>query len=71
MTHAERVLEYMKKHGGITSYEAFSHLGVTRLSACIFCLRKAGYNIVNEKRLGKNQYGNTIHYVCYKLLENE
>lgn len=41
----EAVLKYMKTNGGITSYDAFSKLRITRLSAVIYDLKDIGYNI--------------------------
>ena len=41
-TQADRVLEYIKKFGSITTLQAFRDLGVTRLSARIFELRDRG-----------------------------
>lgn len=67
--NTSRVLEYLKKHEGITSKEAFEHFGATRLSAIIFCLRQAGYNIVNIPQSGKNRFGESVHYDQYRLIE--
>lgn len=67
--NTSRVLEYLKKHEGITSKEAFEHFGATRLSAIIFCLRQAGYNIVNIPQSGKNRFGESVHYDQYRLVE--
>ena len=39
MTQNERVHEYLKKHGSITTKDAYEQLGVTRLSARIFELK--------------------------------
>lgn len=40
MTQEEQVYQYMKENDYITSMDAFRYLGVTRLSAKIFDLRK-------------------------------
>lgn len=45
VTQNNAVLEYMFKHGKITSFEAFEKLHITRLSGRIFDLRKQGVNI--------------------------
>ena len=44
-TQKEAVLKYMQEHGSITTHEAIYELGVTRLSAKIFELKKDGYGI--------------------------
>ena len=64
-----RILDYLKSHRGITSKEAFERFGATRLSAIIFSLRKAGYNIVNVPKSGKNRFGESVHYDEYRLIE--
>lgn len=65
--HNERVLQYLEDFGSITSYEAFEHLGVSRLSAVIFNLRRKGYNIVGETESSKNRYGDKVHFTRYRL----
>ena len=39
-TQADRVLQYIHDFGNISTFDAFTDLGVTRLSARIFELRK-------------------------------
>lgn len=45
MAQWEKVLHYMEYYGGITSMDAFRFLGITRLSARIWELRRMGYEI--------------------------
>lgn len=66
-TQAERVLEYIKKFGSITTLDAFKDLGVTRLSARIFELRNKGLNIDSTSVTSKNRYGETCTYAKYYL----
>lgn len=66
-TQAERVLEYIKRFGSITTLEAFRDLGVTRLSARIFELRAKGFNIDSTSVTSKNRYGETCTYAKYFL----
>ena len=47
-TTQQRVYDFIKKHGGITSKEANDKLGETRLSARIFELKEKGVNIQDE-----------------------
>lgn len=67
MTQDERVLNYMKQFGGITTQEAFIDLGVTRLSAKIYNLKKRGYKITSEYKTGKNRFGETTYFKKYML----
>lgn len=47
-TQNKKVLKYMERHGSITTAEAAHYLSIYRLSARIFDLRHAGYNIAGE-----------------------
>ena len=66
MTQTTRVLNYMQQYGSITSLEAFRDLGITRLSAVIFDLRK-DYNIDSKTEKSKNSYGENTSYSRYYL----
>lgn len=66
-SHSERVLDYMNNFGSISSLEAFRDLGVTRLSAVIFNLKKAGYNITSNREKSTNRYGDTTYFARYRL----
>lgn len=62
------VLDYMVAHGGfITSMEAISALRCTRLSARIWDLRHAGFNITGVIKTKKNEDGKTVRWGEYKL----
>lgn len=63
----ERVLLYMKEHGGITQKEAMNHLSVYRLASRISELRKAGFAINGEVVTCKNKYGETCKFKRYSL----
>lgn len=64
-----RIIEYMKKHKGITSQDAYKDLGITRLSARIKELRDLGYDISTIMIDGRNRYGEPVRYGLYKLVE--
>ncbi len=59
-----QVLAYMRKHGSISSWEAFAELNITRLSARIKELRDSGYRIISVP-----EHKNGKHWTRYKLLE--
>lgn len=61
-----RVLKYLKTHKGITSMQAFTLFGATRLSAIIFILRK-DYEIESVKCEGVNRYGSKVRFDKYVL----
>lgn len=69
-THNYEVLEYLgrKKSKGITSMEAFTELGVTRLSATIFNLKNI-YNVpIQSERISYTaKNGRRVSYSKYYL----
>ena len=67
-THKERVLDYMKEFGSITSLDAFRDLGNTRLSASIWLLRhEDGLDIRSINVSARNRYGDAVSYARYYL----
>ena len=48
MTQEDKVLQYMQDFGSITTWDAFTDLGITRLSAKIFNLRAKLIDIDDE-----------------------
>lgn len=67
-THADRVEQYLKDKGSITSWEAIQQFGITRLSAVIYDLRyKRGLNISTRFETIKNRYGDNVSFARYVL----
>lgn len=63
------VLKYMQTHKvGITSIQAISEFGATRLSDIIYRLRKDGWNIGVRDIQKKNRYGHTVVFAQYFLI---
>jgi len=69
VTRQDRVLQYMHDYGSITTLDAFRDLGITRLSAVIFELKKKGFNIDSSTEFGKNRYGEKTHFSKYFLVK--
>ena len=67
MTQEKAVTQHLREFGSITSWEAFELFGITRLSARIYELRKAGWNIASENLTVKNRYGNSTTVAKYVL----
>ena len=61
------VLEHLRTKGSITSMEAFTLYGATRLAVIIFRLRKLGYDIETHDMVRKNRYGETCTFAKYVL----
>jgi hypothetical protein len=71
-TNKERVLDYIRDFGSITSLEAFRDLGNTRLSASIWLLRhEDGLDIRSINESSKNRYGDKVNYSRYYLANSE
>ena len=69
MTQNERILRHMRDCGYISSMDAFVNYGVTRLSARISDLRRAGYKIRSDRRTFHNRYGDKVSFCLYWLEE--
>lgn len=69
MTQTQAVLDWLMSGDSISSLEAFKELGITRLSAIIFNLRKKGYCITSEDEKTVNRFGSTVVFSRYKLEE--
>lgn len=67
MAQKDKVLQYIKVNGSISSMQAFYHLGVTRLAARIADLRERGVGIESKTVSGKAKDGTPIHYSVYSL----
>tara|TARA_R100001594_G_scaffold80364_1_gene114870 strand:- start:394 stop:615 length:222 start_codon:yes stop_codon:yes gene_type:complete len=65
----QAVLYHLQQYQTITSLEAISEYGATRLSDIIFRLRKEGYNIESLPFIKRNRFGNTVTLAKYYLDE--
>ena len=63
----QRVFDYMVEFGFITSLQAFTDLGNSRLSATIFTLKKKGVVIGGSTMKVKNRYKETRYIKKYWL----
>ena len=68
-TQALKILEYMKKFGSITQYQALADLGCMRLASRISELRTDGYQITKQMIKVKNRYGESCSIARYSLSE--
>lgn len=66
-TQCERVLQYIKDFGEITSAEAISELSVYRLASRISELKNHGYAIKRRMVKGKNKYGESVSWAAYSI----
>jgi hypothetical protein len=60
----KRLLKFMRKHGSIAPMKALFKLGIYRLGARIWDLKKQGHNIKSEM-----VYEGPVKFARYKLIE--
>lgn len=69
-TQKDLILQYLHDFGSITSWEAFTQLGITQVGARIFELKKQGYLFKKETVKKKNRWGKEISFDKYMLAGN-
>ena len=69
MNQQEMVIEYMTDFGSITPMEAFAELGVTRLSAKIYDLKREGYIFGEKRETVVNRYGKKVSFKRFWIKE--
>lgn len=68
-TQRDKVLNYIRRFGYITSWQAYADLGVTQLGARIFELKEQGYEFTTKRVYTTNRLGEKTHYDEYRLKE--
>jgi hypothetical protein len=66
-TQCDQIIDYIKRYGSITSWQAYADLGITQLAARIFNLKERGYEFETERVNTKNRMGEATHYDIYRL----
>lgn len=69
ITQRDRVINYIRKFGSISSWEAYKDLGVTQLAARIKELKKQGYEFKTEWESSTNRFGDKTEYKRYYLAD--
>ena len=69
MTQCDMIERHLREFGSITTYEAFTEYGITRLSARIWDLKnKRGLSHIKEEMVTrKNRYGKPCSFYVYYL----
>lgn len=68
-TQKDRIINYIRQFGSISSWEAYSDLGITQLGARIDQLKKEGYEFKSEWVSNKNRFGEKTEYKRYYLAD--
>lgn len=67
MTQHQAIARYIEDFGSITPMQAFSDLGITKLSTRVGEMIVLGYPIEKEIVHSKNRYGENTHYMKYSF----
>lgn len=63
----DRILDYMRRYGSITTLDAMLGLGILRLASRISELKKAGVPIRRDWAKVTNRHGETCNVLRYSL----
>lgn len=69
MTQKDRIINYIREFGSISSWEAYSDLGITQLGARIDQLKKEGFEFRTEWESNTNRFGEKTEYKRYYLAD--
>lgn len=69
ITQKDRIINYIREFRSISSWEAYSELGITQLGARIDQLQKDGYTFKTEWEHKKNRYGEDVSFKRYYLAD--
>lgn len=67
ISQKDRIINYIRQFGSISSWEAYQDLGITQLGARIDQLKKEGYKFKTEWESNKNRFGEKTDYKRYFL----
>ena len=65
----QRIINYIREFGSITSKEAYDDLGITQLATRIKELKEQGYEFKTEWENSKNRYGEQVDFKRYYLAD--
>ena len=68
-TQKDRIINYIREFGSISSWEAYSDLGITQLGARIDKLKKEGFKFRTEWESNTNRFGEKTEYKRYYLVD--
>ena len=70
-TQVDRIIQYMRDFGSISTMEAFMDLGITKLTTRISEMRSAGMTIIGKPESAKNRYGEKCRFYRYSLPQDD
>ena len=63
----QQVVGHIRRHGFITSFDAYRLLGITQLGTRIFELKAKGYRFTTKRVKATNRFGRPTHYDQYRI----
>ena len=69
ISQKDRIINYIREFGSISSFEAYADLGITQLGARIDQLKKEGYEFKTEWESNTNRFGEKTDYKRYYLAD--
>ena len=69
ITQRDRVINYIREFGSISSWEAYKDLGITQLATRIKELKEQGYEFRTEWESSTNRFGEKTDYKRYYLAD--
>lgn len=70
-TQCDAIIEYIREFGAITPLDAMRDLGVMRLGARIWELKRSGYSIHGDLVEVDNRWGGKAHVARYRLAQEQ
>lgn len=67
-TQRQKIVEYIREFGSITSWDAYTELGITQFATRVKELKEKGYLFKTEWESKKNKDGILISFKRYYLL---
>lgn len=68
-TQKQKIIDYIKKFGSITSWEAYTDLGITQFATRVKELKEQGYKFKTEWESKKNREEKSVSFKRYYLLK--
>ena len=69
ITQKQRIINYIREFGSITSLDAYKDLGITQLATRIKELKELGYEFETKWESSKNRYGEKVDFKRYYLAD--
>lgn len=70
ITQCDRVMAWLEKYGNISDREARDELGICRIGARIWDLKKRDIPIVMKMETGVNRFNEKVKYARYYLVKD-